>query len=91
MTIKTKTADAKGRVALGPRFANQPVIIKKIDETEVTVILATVIPAREAWLYENPEAKRAVLTGLEKATRREFSQDPPDLDRDAKLADRIEG
>jgi hypothetical protein len=42
-------------------------------------------------MHKNLEAKRSVLRGLEKAKRREFSQNPPDFDRDADLADRLDG
>ena len=38
-----------------------------------------IIPDNEKWLYENPDVKKAVLGGLEKAKRREFSKNPPDL------------
>ena len=31
----TKTTDAKGRVALGQRFANKTVIIREVDPTEI--------------------------------------------------------
>ena len=46
----TKVADSKGRVTLGRRFANKTVILREVDDTEVLVTLARVVPAREAWL-----------------------------------------
>ncbi|MCC6580716.1 MAG: hypothetical protein IT440_09760, partial [Phycisphaeraceae bacterium] len=52
----TKTADAKGRITLDDKFANRTVIVEEIDETEVRITLARVVPEREAWLYENPKA-----------------------------------
>lgn len=86
----SKTVDGKGRLALGPRFANRTVLIRNVDETEVVVTLARVIPEREAWLYENPKARALVKTGLEQAAAGRFHKAPPDLDGDAKLADRLE-
>lgn len=41
-----RQADSKGRIAL-PGFANVPVIIKKIDETEYRVLRARVIAEKE--------------------------------------------
>ena len=42
--MTTKTADSKGRVALGKAFANSPVIIHWISATEARVVKAKVIP-----------------------------------------------
>lgn len=87
----TKSVDSKGRVVLGPRFANQHVLIREVDDTEVVVTLAAVIPAREAWLHKNPKAKAAIQRGIEKAKRREFSKKPPDLAADARRSKRMGG
>ena len=86
----TKTTDDKGRVTLGKRFANRTVIIREIDETEVVVTVARVVPEREVWLFENQAAKGLVATGLAQAQARQFSDSPPDLDADAGLADAFE-
>lgn len=85
----TKTADSKGRITLGERFANRTVLVQEIDETEVRVTLARVIPEREAWLHENPKAKAAVLKGITQARGRRFAKNAPNLEADARLADRI--
>ncbi len=53
-----KTADSKGRISLGQRFANRIVIIEDLSDTEVKISMARVIPEREMWLYENPEARK---------------------------------
>ncbi len=86
----TKTTDAKGRVALGKRFANKTVIIREVDATEIRVTIARVIPEREAWLYENEVARGLVATGLQQAATGQFSDSPPDLDADAELGDALE-
>ena len=59
----TKTADNKGRIGLGAIFANRSVIIQRLNETEMVIKLARVIPESEAWLYDNAEALAAVRTG----------------------------
>jgi hypothetical protein len=86
----TKTTDSKGRITLGERFANRTVIVQDIDETEVRVTLARVIPEREAWLQENPKAKASVLKGLAQAKGKRFAKNPPDLLAAAKLAARLQ-
>lgn len=87
--MQTRTADSKGRITLGERFANRAVIIQEVDDTEVRITLARIIPEREAWLYENHVAGEAVGRGLQQAKQRRFAKGP-DLAADAKLADRIE-
>lgn len=86
----TKTTDAKGRLTLGQEFANKTFIIKHQSDTEILFTLARVVPEREAWLYENQEAKNRVAAGLQQAKARQFSDSPPDLDADAALADELE-
>jgi hypothetical protein len=84
MTVKI--ADSKGRVVLGPHFANKPVIIEEVDDTEVRVIAAEVVPQRELWLHRNIKARDSVHRGLEQAKSRGFSRKPPDLDADEAFA-----
>ncbi|MEN6449196.1 MAG: hypothetical protein ABFC96_01775 [Thermoguttaceae bacterium] len=88
--MTTKLVDAKGRVALGSRFANQTVIVEEVDSTEVRVTLAAVVPQRELWLHRNAKAKESVLRGLAQARAGEFSKTAPDLDRDAALLKRLD-
>jgi hypothetical protein len=64
--------------------------VREVDETELVITLARVIPEREAWLYENDEAKRAVLAGIEEAGRKEFAP-PADLEVDAALVREMNG
>lgn len=86
--MTTKLADSKGRITLGERFANRTVIVEDVDETEVRITLARVIPEREAWLYAHPKAKAAVLKGLTHAKARRFAK-APNLAADAALARQI--
>jgi hypothetical protein len=85
-----KTVDSKGRVTLGQRFANRPVIIESISDTEVKISLARVIPEREMWLFQNPEAREMVFRGLEQAKARQFAESPPDLDADEEWVRELE-
>jgi hypothetical protein len=87
--MPVKIADSKGRVVLGPHFANKPVIIEEVDDTEVRVIAAEVVPKRELWLHRNIEARDSVQRGLEQAKARRFSRKPPDLHTDETLAESI--
>jgi hypothetical protein len=66
------------------------VIIEDLSETELKISMARVIPEREMWLYENPEARELVFRGLEQAGKRQFSESPPDLDSDAEWVDELE-
>ena len=88
MTIKL--VDGKGRITLGPQFANKTVIVEEVDETEIRVIAAAVVPEREMWLQRNRHAKTAVLQGLAQARAGKISRRPPDLIKDAKLATQLD-
>ncbi|MCE5268710.1 MAG: hypothetical protein LLG00_12580 [Planctomycetaceae bacterium] len=87
--MTTKLADAKGRVALGTRFANQTVIVEEVDPTEVRVTLAAVVPQREVWLHRNAKARESVHRGLAQARSGKLAKTPPNLDRDAAIVKRL--
>lgn len=74
-----KETDDKGRVTLGKKFANRMVIVKEVDDTEVVVTIARVIPEREAWLYDNATVKAAVFAGIEAARCGQFADAPSDI------------
>jgi hypothetical protein len=87
--MTTKTADSKGRISLGSRFANQTVIVEDVDATEVRITLAEIIPQREIWLHKNPKAKASVLRGLEQAKTGKTAKSP-DFNADARLAEQLD-
>jgi hypothetical protein len=87
--MTTKTTDNKGRLTLGERFANRTVIVEEIDETEVRITLARVVPERELWLHENRAARAAVHRGMADAKAGRLAAGP-DLTADAALADRLQ-
>ncbi|MEX2112420.1 MAG: hypothetical protein WD845_04500 [Pirellulales bacterium] len=78
MTIKT--VDSKGRIALGSRFANKTVIIEEVDETEIRIIAASVIPERELWLHKNEAAMASVQRGLQQAAAGQLTEIDPHED-----------
>ena len=78
--MTTKQVDKQGRLVLGARFANQTVIIDDSDPTRLVITPAKVVPAHEAWLYNNPEAMKSVLLGLHQARVGQKSECPPDID-----------
>jgi uncharacterized protein with von Willebrand factor type A (vWA) domain len=84
--MTTKTVDARGRLTLGPRFANRLVIVRELDDGGLEIVPAEAVPAREAWLYKNPKALKAVREGLEEARAGQFA-DAPDLTSDDDLSD----
>jgi hypothetical protein len=75
----TKLADSKGRIVLGSKFANKTVIVEEIDDLEVRIIAAAVVPERELWLHKNEKAMAMVQQGLVHARSRRFSKTPPNL------------
>lgn len=81
-----KLADKKGRIVLGPRFADKMVLIDDSDPDRIVVTPAVAIPEREAWLYQNQEALDLVRKGLAEAQSGKFSDNPPDLNADSELA-----
>jgi predicted transcriptional regulator len=89
-TSITKSADSKGRVTLGDKFANRTVLVRTLSETEVVVELATVVPDRELWLHKNKRAMAAVERGLQDAAAGRFAESPPKL-TSGKRAKRAKG
>jgi len=84
-----KTTDSKGRIALGPKFANKTFIIKSVDATEFRVIAVAVIPEREMWLHKNEEAMAMVQRGLQQAAAGEVV--PFDPHEDDALVKELDG
>ncbi len=84
-----KVADAKGRVLLGPDVANQAVQVEESGVGEWTVRIVEPVPAREAWLFKNPEALRRLHEGLRQARNREFAPNPIE-DRDYSWLDDVD-
>ena len=88
--MTTKLIDKKGRLMLGTAFAGRMVLVDDSDPEQIVISPAVAIPQREAWLYKNKEALSRVRKGLEQAREGNFSESPPDLDKDAVLADQLQ-
>jgi hypothetical protein len=83
-----KRVDNKGRLTLGSEFAGQVVEIEYRGRDEIVVKMRRLIPASEAWLWENDDAITRVRAGLNQAARGEVT-DGPNLDEAFTLADAI--
>ena len=68
LTEKVLRPDSKGRICLG-RLAEGVSSFRVTVEEDHRIVLEPFaeVPAREKWLFENPEAKRSVMRGLDDA------------------------
>ena len=89
MDQQTKNVDSKGRIVLGKQFANRTAIVQYMDDGEIVIRLARIIPEQEAWLYENEQALKLVRQGLKEAQALDISSNPPDLENSFSFADQI--
>lgn len=81
--VIVRSADQKGRFNLGAQFANVTFIFTQgSDATEFILTASSVIPMREIWLYQNPEALASVMRGIKQARAGQVSESPPDIDAD---------
>ena len=62
---QTYRPDSKGRITLG-KLAEGISSFRLIEQNGDKLVFEAMkeVPAREAWLYKNPEALKAVLEGL---------------------------
>jgi hypothetical protein len=60
-------ADARGRVTVGSEISEKQFRVMVNDEGQILLDPVVVIPAREAWLLENPRASASVLRGIEQS------------------------
>mgnify|MGYP003338079312 CR=1 FL=1 len=60
-------ADSQGRLTLGVLAKNKTYTLSYNEVGQILLTPVAVIPEHEAWLYKNPEAYQAVLTGLAQA------------------------
>ena len=74
MAGTSKKLDSKGRLALGPQFANATVLVEEVAEGEFHIKTAVVIPTREAWFFKNKEAMDLVMRGLEDSKNEKVSK-----------------
>ncbi|MCW5943482.1 MAG: hypothetical protein KIS66_14715 [Fimbriimonadaceae bacterium] len=56
--------DPSGRLSLGRDRSGTQYEVTEAEDGTLTLVPVTVIPTRELWLHQNPQAKEAVLRGL---------------------------
>ena len=61
---EVRKVDGSGRLSLGREKAGKQYDVTEAPDGTVTLLPVTIIPTRELWLHQNPEAKEAVLRGL---------------------------
>jgi len=81
------TVDSRGRMTLEKAHAGKSFLVAQ-DGANLVLVPAETVPAKEAWLYKNPEAMEAVMTGLAQAKAGKFVEGP-DLEASSDLADAI--
>lgn len=87
---RDKRTDSKGRITLGADFANQTFIVQVLDDGVVFLRPAVVVPAPEAWLFQNPKALSAVVRGFRQSKAGAVTESPTDLEDSFDFADSIE-
>ena len=83
-----KKLDSKGRLVLGPEFANSTVLVEQVGDGEFLVKTAAVVPVHEAWLFKNKEALQLVQLGIEQAKAGKTVKGP--LQKNASWIDKLE-
>lgn len=84
-----KKIDSKGRLLLGEEFAGTTVLVEKLETGEYIIKPAVIIPAKEKWLFDNPEALSLVMTGLKEAKEGKFVKSPS-FDKENSWIDELE-
>lgn len=64
---KTIQTDSQGRLNLGKKYASSTFLVEIVDEEDILLKKAAVIPERELWLLKDPEALKSIHRGLKDA------------------------
>lgn len=73
--VETRTIEGRNRVTFGSLLEGATrVRLSKNSSGEILVQPLVEIPARELWLYQNPEALKAVRVGLQAAAEGRVSE-----------------
>lgn len=90
MSSTAKKADSRGRLHLGDSFAGKMFIVNELENGDVLIKRAAVIPASEKWLYDNNTALTSVKRGLEQAAAKQFVTSPQESEDTSWIADLLE-
>jgi hypothetical protein len=75
LVVRELRPDAKKRVTLGKALEGYPPDVQfavyRNEQGQLILDPLVTVPAREAWLYANPQALAAMRRGLEEAARGE--------------------
>jgi len=61
---EVRKVDTSGRLSLGREKAGEQYDVTEDADGVVVLVPVAVIPKRELWLHNNPEAKQSLLRGL---------------------------
>lgn len=61
---EVRKVDTSGRLSLGRDKAGEQYDVDEAEDGKIVLTPVAVIPKRELWLHNNPEAKAMVLRGL---------------------------
>ena len=64
---KIIVADARGRVNLGSEAIGKPFRVNRSADGEYALVPMVVVPEREAWLWQNAQARASFETGVKEA------------------------
>ncbi|MCK4934535.1 MAG: hypothetical protein KAR79_03015 [Simkaniaceae bacterium] len=64
---KTIQADSQGRLNLGKKYASSTFLIEIVEDEDILLKKAVVIPERDLWLLKNPKALKSIHKGLKDA------------------------
>lgn len=74
--MTTKIVDSKGRLTLGAEYASQTVLVDHTENGRIIITPAVVIPADEAWVFQDSAANAALESGLRDARDGRLSDGP---------------
>ena len=78
---KTLQTDSQRRLNLGKRYASSTFLVEVVDDEDLLLKKAAVIPERELWLLKDPEALKSIHRGIEDAKNKRLHKvDPKKFD-----------